>query len=138
MSEESLENVRRGYEAMTRGDVDAVLENLHPEIEWQLPEGGISRGTLRGHQAVREFLDGYIEAFSPLRFEPERIFEVGDRVVAYVRVIGTGRNSGLEVSLWSAYVWTVENGKSVRVQVFPEGQKAAALKAAGLSEEPRE
>jgi ketosteroid isomerase-like protein len=34
MSQENVERIRRGYEAFARGDVDAVLELLHPDVDW--------------------------------------------------------------------------------------------------------
>lgn len=34
MSKENVEAFRRGLEAGNRGDVDALLDELHPEIEW--------------------------------------------------------------------------------------------------------
>jgi ketosteroid isomerase-like protein len=40
MSQENVEVVRRGYEAFNRGDFDAAMEVVHPEIEFVLPGGG--------------------------------------------------------------------------------------------------
>ena len=34
MSKENVEGFKRGLEAGNRGDVDALLDELHPEIEW--------------------------------------------------------------------------------------------------------
>src|SRR3954447_5948076 len=134
MSQENVETLRRAYEALSRGDVDAILEVCDSEIECQLPEGGITTGTLRGHQAVREFLEGYIEAFDSFRMEPEQFFEADDRVVVFLQVLGRGRGSGLEVNVRPAHVWTMRSGKAVQVEAFPDRTKEAALKAAGLRE----
>jgi ketosteroid isomerase-like protein len=127
-----VETLRRAYDALSQGNVDDVLQALDPEVECQLPEGGITTGTIRGHQAVREFLEGYIEAFESFRLEPEQFIDADDRVVVFLRVIGRGRGSGLEVDTRPAHVWTMQRGKGVRVQVFPDRTKGAALEAAGL------
>jgi ketosteroid isomerase-like protein len=134
MSQENVEILRRGYEAISRGDVDTVLKICDPDIECQLPEGGINTGTLRGHQAVRDFLGGYMDALESFRFEPEEFREADDRVVVFLRVLGRGRGSGLEVDTRPAHVWTMKGGLAVRVEVFPDREKRAALEAAGLSE----
>jgi hypothetical protein len=34
MSKQNVEAFKRGLEAGNRGDVDALLDELHPEIEW--------------------------------------------------------------------------------------------------------
>ncbi len=135
MSQENVEILRGGYEALGEGNVDAVLQICDPDIEIQLPEGGINTGTRRGHHALGELLNSYIEAFESFRLEPEKFFETGDQVVVFVRAVARGRGSGLEVNTaTNAHLWTLHNGKAVRVEVFPDGGNRAALEAAGLSE----
>jgi hypothetical protein len=57
MSQENVEIVRRVSDAYNRGDVGAMLDELHPEIEWhpwlQLQFGG-GATVYRGHQGVRK------------------------------------------------------------------------------------
>ena len=134
MSQEDVEILHRGYEALSRGDVDAVLEFCDPEIECQLPEGGINSGILHGRRALKEFLEDYIDAFESFRMEPERFVEAADQVVVVLRVVGRGRGSGLEVDVRPAHLWTMESGRAVRIQAFPEREHGAALEAAGVSE----
>jgi ketosteroid isomerase-like protein len=134
MLQENVEILRQGYEALSRGDVDAVLEICHPDVECQLPEGGINTGTLRGHRALKEFLEGYIDAFESFRMEPERFLEADDQVVVVLRVLGRGRESGLEVDVRPAHLWTMHSGRAGRLQAFPQREHGAALEAAGLSD----
>jgi ketosteroid isomerase-like protein len=134
MSQENVETLRQAYEALNRGNVDAVLAVCDSDVECRLPQGGITTGTLRGHQAVRAFLEGYIEAFESFRLEPEQFLEADDRVVVFLQVLGRGRGSGLEVNVRPAHVWTMRSGKAIRVEAFPDRTKEAALKAAGLRE----
>jgi ketosteroid isomerase-like protein len=44
MSQENVEILRQGYEALNRGDIDAVLEICDSDIECQLPEGESTPG----------------------------------------------------------------------------------------------
>ena len=134
MSQENVEIIRPAYEALSRGDVDAVLQICSPDIECRLPEGGINTGTLRGHQALKGFLESYIDAFESFRLEPEEVLDADDQVVVFLRVLGRGRGSGLEVDTRPGHVWTMQGDKAVRVEVFPHRDRQAALEAAGLRE----
>jgi ketosteroid isomerase-like protein len=35
MSQENVETARAAYEAWNRGDLQAVLDRLHPDVEWE-------------------------------------------------------------------------------------------------------
>jgi uncharacterized protein len=132
MSQENVETLRRGYEALNRGDLDATLEICDPDIECRLPEGGLATGTLHGHKGLRELFEAYLEAFEELRAEPDRYLEADDHVVVFLKLSGRGRGSGLEVDVRPAHLWTMRDGKAVRLEVFPRGE--GALEAAGLRE----
>ena len=73
-----VDMVLRGYEAFNRGDIDASLEILHPEIEWHTyivpgPGGGL----YHGHEGVRELWSEAQRIFGGFRNIPERLFEAG-------------------------------------------------------------
>ena len=58
MSErQNVDVVRKGYEAFGRGDIDGLLEQLDPDVEWRTPgpEDLPTAGQRRGHAAVQEF-----------------------------------------------------------------------------------
>jgi ketosteroid isomerase-like protein len=133
MSQENVEILRQGYQALNRGDIEAVLAICDSEIECRLPAGGIS-GTLCGHQALKGFLQSYVEAFESFQLVPEEFLDAGDRVAVFLRMSGRGRGSGLEVDVQPAHVWTMQRGRAVRVEAFPDRERQAALKAAGLSQ----
>jgi ketosteroid isomerase-like protein len=122
MSREQL--VREAYEAWNRGDVEATLAALDPEIEWCLPAAGMNTGTFHGHDAVRGFLDSYLEVFEFFRIEPKRISEQGDEVVAHVHIAARGRGSGADVQLRPAHVWTFQGERAIRLEVVPEHDDA--------------
>jgi ketosteroid isomerase-like protein len=132
MSQENVEILRRAYEALGRGDLELVLEACDPQIECRLPEGGINAGTLRGRDSLRTLLEGYLDSFEDYRAEPDRFLEADDRVVAFLRITGRGRGSGLDFEDRPAHLWTIRDGKAIRLEVFPRGE--GALEAAGLRE----
>jgi ketosteroid isomerase-like protein len=131
MSEQSVERVRRGIEAFNRGDVEAVLEGLDPEIEWHVPPVLPDQAVYRGHEGVRELFRSLEDSFSEVQLMVEEIVDAGDQVMMLAAVRGRGRESGLEVESPSfGWVWTARGGKALRVEVYPN--RAEALEAVGL------
>ena len=134
MSEENVEVVRSALEAWERGDLKAAADLLDPEVEWSFPSNLPEAGTYKGRDEVGRRLEEFLEAWEDLAVTVEELVDAGDRVVALVRYSGRGRESGIEVSgaTRNAQVWTVRNGKALRVELY--GDTAEALEAAGLSE----
>ena len=64
------------------------------------------------------------------RVELTELIDAGRDVVAVTRHHGTGRASGVPVSASVAYVFTVDDGRLVRMRIC--ATKAEALEAAGL------
>jgi uncharacterized protein len=134
MSEENVEVVRRALEAWGRGDREAVVDLLDPAVEWSMPPNLPDAGTYRGRGEVVGRLEEFLEAWDDLAVTVEELVDAGDRVVALVRYSGRGRESGIEIAGMNtdAQVWTVRNGRALRVELY--GGTAEALKAVGLSE----
>jgi uncharacterized protein len=121
-----VDQLRRGYEALNRGDVSVVLELLDPEIEWYEPAPSPDAGSHRGRDSFEQFFRGWIESFDGFRVEPEEVVERGDQLIAVVRQSGRGRASGVEVEARLAHVWTVEAGKAVRWEAVADADHALA------------
>jgi uncharacterized protein len=135
MSQENVEVVRRALEAWGRGDTKAAADLLDPEVEWSMPPNIPEAGTYRGRDEVVRRVEEFLEAWDDLAVTVEELVDAGgDRVVALVRYSGRGRESGIEISgvATDAQVWTVRDGKALRVELY--GGTAEALEAAGLSE----
>ena len=128
------EIVMRGYEAFNRGDIEASLEILHPEIEWHtyiVP--GPGGGTYHGHDGVRELWADARRIFGEFKNVPEQVFDAGDRVVAFVRVEGVGRESGVAVTARIAHVYSFRDGTVSCVESFEDRDEA--LRVAGMEPE---
>jgi ketosteroid isomerase-like protein len=136
MSQETVEAFKRGVDAFNRGDIDAVLEELDPDIEWhplfQVLFGGEAT-VYRGHEGYLEFQRETNEAFAEQpQIELSEVRDLGEQVIAIGRLRGRGRKSGAKTD--TAIVWLIEerNGKAVRVHEYLDPKEA--LEAAGLSE----
>ena len=134
MAKQNVAIVRRIYEAWNRRDFEHAFQSLDPDIEWHLPKGGINAGIYRGHRGVRQLIESYLEAFDYARMEPERLFEKDDQIVAFIHWHVRGKGSGVEVAVQPAHLWTMRDGKAVRVDVFPEREREKALEIVGVSE----
>jgi ketosteroid isomerase-like protein len=139
MSQENVEIVRRLYDAAAHRDVESVLALYDPEVEFDAsrhPLTSLIGGTrvYRGHEGVRSFFRQRHEAFESVEDACDELIDAGDRVVSVWSARARGRASGVDVKLaGSAAVWTIREGRIVRVVFFPTREEA--LEAAGLREQ---
>lgn len=136
MSLENVEAFQRALAAGNRGDVDALLEELDPEVEWYaaLPASlGGETTVYRGHEGVRELFRDFYGALAEIHMEVSEIRDLGDRLVATGRMRTRGKASGAETELPGGYVVDFKDGKATRVRSFAD--PSDALKAAGQDEE---
>ena len=134
MSEENVEIVQSAFAAFIRGDTDAVLQLCAKDIViTQPPElPGASRHQY-GHSGVLEAFAIWPEQWDEYRIEPPRVIaDPGDRVVVASRTAGRGKQSGVEVEMEFAFLFTVREGKIAEWQIFVSEDQA--LDAAGRSE----
>jgi uncharacterized protein len=135
MSEENVKTFKRAYEAGTRPDTEALLDELDPEVEWHAALPALLGGeatVYRGHEGVRDFMREFQEVFAERHMEFDEIRDLGDRLVAIGRLRNRGRASGAEVESPIAYVVDFKRGKVVLVRTYLDHH--SALEAAGLSE----
>ena len=135
MSQENVEAFKRFADANNRRDVEAMLEELDAEVEWQSAILGSLGGEAtvhRGHEGVREMLRDLYEAFSEFQVQFVDIRDLGDRIVAIGRWITRGEESGVETTPPLASVVDFKNGKAIRVRSYLDPKEA--LEVAELRE----
>jgi len=127
MTDKNVQVFKRGADAYNRRDVEALLEELHPEIEWRplLPVllGG-EAAIVRGYEDVRQGMRDLEEAFAELRAEPSEYRVLGERVVALGQLHGRGRGSGVETDSPIAWVVDFKDGKAVRIWEYADPGEA--------------
>ena len=134
MSQENVDVVRRAYAAWNRRDFDEAAELLAPDIEWRMPSNLPDAETWRSSEEVMHGLGVFLESWDRLRVEVQEYIDAGDRVVALLRYSGRAALTGLELegSAVDAAVWTLREGKVVKVEMY--GDTSEALEAVGLRE----
>ncbi len=112
--------VRRSYEAFARGDLDAVVADMDPQIEWHqaqgLPHGGVYRGLEAVRRAIFDPLDD--EWWDDFRAEPHELLDAGDAVVVLGRYSGRAKATGKPLDVPFAHVWSFRDGKAVLFRQF--------------------
>jgi ketosteroid isomerase-like protein len=121
--------VRALYEAINARDYEAGFALLDEDFEWLEPEQTHLSGNHRGFDEVRQAIEVQLEVWDEFTIEPEEFHEVGDRVAVPIRQRARGGSSGVEIEIRIGHLWTIPEGKIVRLEVFPapEDARKAAL-----------
>ena len=116
MSEENVEIVRGAYEAWGKGDSEAVIEAIDPEMEWDWSSYPLPDVTERGKG--RENYLGFLAEFSASWGEHEitltELIDVGEHVAVAIheKMRASGRDLALERDI--AHLCTLPRGGSPR------------------------
>ena len=130
MSEGDVEVVGRAAQAWMEGGIEAALEFMDPEIEWQTRSDLPDSDLYKGHDGVRRVDASFDEDLEDRWMELDELTQHGDRVLMVLHWGGRGRGSGAEAEVrGEAWVGKVVDGKIVRIDEFPN--KDEAMKAIG-------
>ena len=134
MSQENVELVRSAIETRNAGG-DAYLDFIAEDVEVRPDASRFTEGDpLLGREEFRRFVADLDQSWEGrAREEIKEIFPVGgDRVLARTAWGGRGRASGIDLRSDLTSIFTVKDGRIVKIEYFFDHPKA--LEAAGLSE----
>jgi ketosteroid isomerase-like protein len=139
MSEENVEIVRRAYEQLAErdllGDWSWFFEEFaHDDLELHAEQLYLDETTYHGREGWAQFWRDFSSVWEEWHFDPGafEFFDAGERVVVFVRAVGTGQGSGVEVTRDETHLWTIRDGRMLLA--VPYVDRDEALEAAGLSE----
>jgi ketosteroid isomerase-like protein len=113
------ELVRLAYEGFNEGGTEGTIPYMHADVVWDesnLPAR--SPGIFRGHDGMRALARENAELWEQIHTEVDELKEIGDNVVAFVRVQGRGRFTNEPVELAIAHVWEITGDKVSRVTLY--------------------
>jgi ketosteroid isomerase-like protein len=131
VSSKNIDALRGVIAAFNSGDLDRILAVVQPHVEAKIPpELSAEPDTYIGRDGVRRYFETFWEAMQDVRFEPLGLWEAGDAVVADMRLTARGRSTDIAVEQRIGQVWTLRDGRVLRVLTYPT--LAQAQRAAGL------
>jgi ketosteroid isomerase-like protein len=120
------ELVRQGYAALAQRDFETMSRLAVPDFEMDMTTRVLNPATYRGEEGLRQFLTEIDELWESMDMTVERLIERDDQVLALLAVDIKGRGSGLQLQDRIAQLWTVRDGKLVRMRVRADQQAALA------------
>jgi uncharacterized protein len=128
---DDVETLRGAYGALNEGDIERALAVLDEDAEWcehsDLPEAGL----YQGKDAIRDFLHDFLESWQEFQQETEELIQGDGRVLIMLRSKVRGKGSGVAVEGEYAHLWTMENGRGVRVDAYFDRKEALRALRAG-------
>ena len=124
MSKENVELIRTIYELFRAGDYDGALALHHPEMEVHDRQEAPDPQVYRGREGVVRSLNVSQATFEGLEIVPEEFVDAGDQVVVAFRFQGRGRESGVPIDERLAHLWTIRDGRAVRMSVHSDRDEA--------------
>jgi len=133
MSQENVEVVRRCNRFWGELDFVQASELFDPEVVIDFSQNVFNPGVYRGYEGLMRLVRAVHEMWDTFKVETEEVIEAGETVVAAVRLSGTGGRSGVATGMRFFQVWTLRDGRVLRMKGDYRNRKQA-LEAAGLSE----
>jgi hypothetical protein len=108
------ELLRTTYQAFNARDIDKVLANMHPNVDWP---NGMEGGRVHGHSNVRDYWSrqwGVVDPrVEPVRFEDD---EMG-RVVVDVHQVVRDMTGNILLDRIVQHVYSIQNGLIGRMDI---------------------
>src|SRR5688500_4075488 len=111
MSQENVEIVRRAFADYAREGVQPDRGYLAPDVVWNPAD----EPPQHGEGAVLAYMERWEGEWEDLKTIPEDFADAGERVLVTVHFSGRGRLSGVEVETRTYEVYTLSDGKIVRM-----------------------
>jgi ketosteroid isomerase-like protein len=131
MSQENVDRFIEATEAFNRGDLEAHLRVMDPEVQFE-PVQAALQGTYAGHEGITEWFadlaEHYVLESSHVRYTDIR--DLGDRVLGIGMLRFTGKGSGINTEVPLALLVSFRNGLITQMKDYGDGDQA--LQAAGL------
>ena len=123
----NVETVRAAIGAFNKGDMEAMLKISYAEefvYDWSRSMGP-NRGIYRGVEGFMEFIHDQWSTFESVTLEAHDFIPRGQHVVVPTTTYGRGRQ-GVSVTARSAQLYTFDEGRLMRITLYPDRDQALA------------
>jgi ketosteroid isomerase-like protein len=111
-----IEFLRAVYAAFNRRDIEIILAEMHPEVDWP---NGMEGGRARGKSAVRDYWTRQFESLNP-RVEPQSFTNEADgRVAVAVHQVVHDNTGKLLVDQTIQHVYEIRDGLIRSMEIRP-------------------
>ena len=125
MSERNIEQYRRWFEAYNARDTERLIEYCDPAIELHSVFAVAGGAIYRGHDGMRKLHQDLRDVWGDeIRLDPERYFDLGDRVLVFALLRGRGGQSGVDVTMAGAHVTRWRDGLLVYAKGYSHREDA--------------
>jgi uncharacterized protein len=133
IANKDVETLRDAYEALNQGDIERALAVLDEQAEWcehsDLPEAGL----YRGRDAIRTFLESFLESWADFTQETEDVIAGEGCILILLRSRSQGKGSGISVEAQYAHLWTMQDGRGMRVDAYFDRDEALSAMRSGAA-----
>jgi uncharacterized protein len=130
VSEANVELIKQVEDAFNRGDLDAMVDLIAADAEWEISEENPSARTLHGREEIRAYLEDWRDTVHGLHYEAQRYIDAGNAVVQLGTMTSRVGDGDSQLTIPLAFVTRFRDGVAVRTEEYLDVD--AALRAAGL------
>jgi ketosteroid isomerase-like protein len=123
---EDIETVRRGLDALSRRDLEALVAEADPEVEFH-PLLSVWQRNYRGHDGVRQWWSDVADQWEEFAAEIVDWRDLGDgALLVNTQWRGRGKQGSIEVAGPGALVVRFRDGRALTVDVYHDESFALA------------
>jgi ketosteroid isomerase-like protein len=112
-------------ERVARGKLAPMLEVMDRGIVWDVTDVGVpGLGEYLGHRGVIQFVRDWFEVVGNVQTNVIEMRGAGDKVISVCRQTGSGLARGATVTWEFAMVFTMRDGKAVRMKMYGSTEEA--------------
>ena len=123
-AEKRIAILRAAYAAFNRGDIDAAVQSLDPNIDWSEPAEFPGGGIYRGRDGAKQYLSNSRASVAEVISEPEQFIPIGDRIVVFVHARVRPKDSATWQDVRLADVYLFSDLTPIQMRAFADRQRA--------------
>ena len=123
-TEQRISILRAAYAAFNRGDIDAAVQSLDPDIDWTEPTEFPGGGSYHGRDGAKKYLTNSRASVAEVISEPGQFIPAGDRIVVFVYARVRPKDSATWQEVRLADVYLFRDLTPIQMHAFANRQQA--------------